>query len=267
MTKADEFLNIDTPENVVFGYEIVGIGSRFMATLVDSLIIGIILVIVILTVLFITGNFLDPEGIFSSVVLGLLGLMAFLFVWGYYIFFELYWNGRSPGKQLVGLRVIRRDGTPVTLAESVIRNLIRLIDFLPFAYGVGIVSMFIDSQSRRLGDMAANTLVVRDHEDVTLESLARSTAKRANQEPFSPQSEMEYVVADWPLERLDEDDIQLIEQFLQRRYSLENEQVLAKQISDKLLHKMEIDKLQTTISYRRPTNLLETILKVYRSRR
>ena len=176
MTAPDEFLNIDTPENVVFGYEVVGIGSRFLAALIDTLIIGFLLIATnaILILVFVGGfNNLSSA---SSIVIALISLISFAFFWGYYIFFEMTWNGSSPGKRQVGIRVIRADGTPITLAESVIRNLVRLIDFLPGAYGLGLVTMFIDGKARRLGDLAANTLVVREQTAVSLESLSQITA-------------------------------------------------------------------------------------------
>ncbi len=105
----------------------------------------------------------------SSWIVAILGLISFILLWGYYIFFEILWNGQSPGKRWVGLRVIRIDGTPITLSESIIRNLVRIIDFLPTAYGVGVVTMFINTNSRRVGDLAAGTIVVHDREAKGLE--------------------------------------------------------------------------------------------------
>lgn len=263
----DEFLQIDTPENVVFGYEIVGIGSRFMAALVDSLIVAIAYTIVLMALIFMLSNVIDEESMVGSVVIGLFGLLGFLFIWGYYIFFEMAWNGRSPGKQLAGLRVIRSDGTPITLAESVIRNLIRLVDFLPFAYGVGVVTMFVDGQSRRLGDMAASTLVVRDSDDVTLESLAKSTGSPAASGPFQPVGELEEMMLSWPLERLSEADVQLAEEFLRRQPGLDNAERLAGQILQKLLKQMEINDPQPSYSLYKTTTKLNAIIRVYRGRR
>src|SRR5262249_33255826 len=126
-------------------------------------------------------------------LLAVFGLVAFAFLWGYYIFFEMAWNGQSPGKRWVGLRVMRLDGTPLTLSESIIRNLVRLVDFLPAYYGVGVVAMFISSQSRRLGDLAAGTVVVHDRAAVTLASLAASAQVTPAAGP---------VVASLPVERL-----------------------------------------------------------------
>ena len=239
MTAPDEFLNIDTPENVVFGYEVVGIGSRFLAALLDTTIIALLLVAAnaILFYFFLRG--LDDGGSGNAFVVALLSLISFAFFWGYYIFFEMRWNGSSPGKQLVGIRVIRGDGTPITLAESIIRNLVRLVDFLPGAYGLGLVTMFIDGKARRLGDLAANTLVVREQTAVSLESLNETTSQSnpvASRAPGAAERE----AAKWPVEKLTEADIQLAESLLQRYNDLPNGFTLANQILSRLLERMEI---------------------------
>lgn len=227
MNYQEETLNIDTPENVAFGYNIAGIGSRFLAALLDTLCISFIQLLVLLPVLFFLGYKTVTENL-TTWVAALLSLLAFVFFWGYYIFFELIWNGQSPGKRLVGLRVVRRDGTPVTLFEVLIRNLLRVIDLLPSGYGVGLVTMFIDSKSRRLGDMAAGTLVVHDRGPVSLDTLAPAAQ-------FTPEIVSGAALPqDFPIERLTGQDMQLVEDYLQRREGLENRALLAGQILKKL---------------------------------
>jgi uncharacterized RDD family membrane protein YckC len=237
----DEQLNIGTPENVTFGYEVAGIGSRFLAALVDSLII-VALQVVVYTILIYVLFQLAPEaagGAAGEMVAGwlvaLLLLLSFVLLWGYYIFFEVYWNGQSPGKRWIALRVICSDGSPITLAEAIIRNLIRPIDFLPFAYALGVVVMFVNAQSRRLGDLAAGTLVVRDQTGVTLDSLATKPAQRPYYLAGQPAASL-----DLPLERLSQADIQLAEDFLRRRGELHNSQELAQRILDTLYRRMAL---------------------------
>ena len=122
----DQFLNIDTPENVIFDYEVAGIGSRFLAAMVDSILIAIGMVVVNFTgLLLMTILGLNETTVGPSVILAILGLVAFLFFWGYYIFFEIVWNGQSPGKRWLHLRVLRIDGTPIAAREALIRNLAR----------------------------------------------------------------------------------------------------------------------------------------------
>lgn len=239
MTAPDEFLNIDTPENVVFGYEVVGIGSRFLAALIDTTIIALLLLATNAILIFVVLRGLDVESSGNSFVVALLSLISFAFFWGYYIFFEMRWNGSSPGKRQVGIRVIRGDGTPITLAESVIRNLIRLVDFLPGAYGLGLVTMFIDGKARRLGDLAANTLVVREQTAVSLESLKQSDSKTDPVISRAPGT-AEREAAKWPVEKLTEADIQLAESLLQRYNDLPNGFTLANQILSRLVERMEL---------------------------
>ncbi|WP_420631444.1 RDD family protein [Candidatus Leptofilum sp.] len=240
MTAPDEFLNIDTPENVIFGYEVVGIGSRFLAALVDTTIIGLLLLATnAILILVLLGGFELLEDA-SGVILALLSLISFAFFWGYYILFEMLWNGSSPGKQLVSIRVIRADGRPITLAESVIRNLVRIVDFLPGAYGLGLVTMFIDGKARRLGDLAANTLVVREQTAVSLESLAETNTTSTSKIHSRVLGSAEKEAAKWPVEKLTEADIQLAESLLQRYNDLPNGFTLANQILNRLLERMEV---------------------------
>lgn len=208
----EEFLRIDTPENVVFNYEVAGIASRCIAAAIDTLILLVMQIIVYLTlvaVLIVTlGELPDPEGSAIGWIIAILGLIGFALFWGYYIFFELRWNGQSPGKRRMRLRVVRTDGMPITFSESLIRNLVRLIDFLPAYYGLGLIVMFVNSQARRLGDLAAGTLVVRDYIPVTLEQVTAYRPRRRTIE--SP------ATVDLPIERLTAQDIQMIEDFLSR---------------------------------------------------
>jgi uncharacterized RDD family membrane protein YckC len=208
----EEFLRIDTPENVVFDYEVAGIASRCIAATIDTFIILIIQIIVYLTLVAVfivtLGELPNPGESALGWIIAILGLIGFALFWGYYIFFEMRWNGQSPGKRRLHLRVVRTDGMPITLTESLIRNLVRLIDFLPVYYGLGLIVMFVNSQARRLGDLAAGTLVVRDHAPVTLEQVTASRPRtRITESPAT---------IDLPIERLTAQDIQMIEDFLSR---------------------------------------------------
>lgn len=211
----DDRYTIDTPENIEFAYEIAGIGSRFLAAIVDTLLIGIAEVVIVLLISLIlasTERFADTAG---SLLLAAGTLLAFIVLWGYYIAFELLWNGQSPGKRLIGLRVVREGGRPVTFVGSAIRNLIRIADFLPAFYGIGVVVMFIDRRARRLGDLAGGTLVVKERQGVTLESLVRGSvpAPPPNAGPL-PEPTMPGI------ELVNEQDYTLIQEFLRRRGEL-----------------------------------------------
>lgn len=231
MTQPDEILDIQTPENVAFGYQVAGIGSRFLATLLDTLIVILLQIAIFVAFLLILRafNITLLDGGLASWVYAIFGLLAFVFYWGYYIFFEMLWNGQTPGKRWAGLRVIRADGTPITLPESLIRNLARLVDMLPAAYGIGIITMFIDRQSRRLGDLAAGTLVVHDRAPITIQSLSVKRSLNLGMQGLTKVS-----LDGFPLERLTSDDLNLIEDFLLRREQLTHRSSLAIQILNTL---------------------------------
>ena len=235
MSYSEDFLSIDTPENVAFGYSVAGIGSRFLAALIDTILIIVLQIIVNLVVTFFSNILVDDlfGGDAIIWIAALFGLIAFALFWGYYILFEMIWNGQSPGKRWTGLRVLRTDGTPITLVEAVIRNLVRLVDFLPFFYGVGVVTMFINDQARRLGDLAAGTLVVHDQAAVTLDSLSAVVT-------FGPISQVSADIEALPLERLTDQDLQLIEDYLRRRYELANSSALSQRLLQAIYKRMEL---------------------------
>ncbi|GIV94214.1 MAG: hypothetical protein KatS3mg056_2923 [Chloroflexus sp.] len=104
-------------------------------------------------------------------ILALLAILAFVVNWGYFVFFEWIWNGQTPGKRLLRLRVLREGGRPVDIGAIVVRNLMRAIDFLPLLYGIGLVTMFVDRYHRRLGDLTAGTVVVHEAMPLTLERV------------------------------------------------------------------------------------------------
>jgi uncharacterized RDD family membrane protein YckC len=253
----NETLRIDTPENVSFAYPVAGLGSRFMAAIVDTLLIVLLQFLVDLLLRLTVLQ--DTEGVLSSWLVAIYSLIGFVFLWGYYIFFELLWNGQSPGKRWVGLRVIRTDGMPISVAESLIRNLVRTVDFLPVAYGVGVVTMFINGQSRRLGDLAAGTLVVYDRHNDLMPVLpeAPGLMLRARGDESAP-------ALDLPVERLSNQDILLIQQFFGRRIDIVQSDALAAQILSAAYKRMGIS--DRPIEPRSAGSILAQILAEVRRR-
>ena len=145
------YYRITTAEQVHFRYELAGLVSRAMAWTLDQ---------ILLTVL--RGVLVASVG--AGGALGFAMIMVGLFVldFGYYVFFELYWAGQSIGKRFVGLRVVSAGGGKLQFADVLIRNLLRPLDTLPLCMMVGGTVAFLDPLRRRLGDMAAETLVIRD---------------------------------------------------------------------------------------------------------
>jgi uncharacterized RDD family membrane protein YckC len=148
-----------------------------LGALLDSIIIVVALVLMDCALLAIAPALAlgsasgQDAGVWGYVLAAVVVLVQFLFFWGYYVLFEILWRGSTPGKRAARLRVLRRDGHPIGAGEAVIRNLVRLVDFLPIMYGVGLISMFIDKDARRLGDFAAGTIVVKETDQTTLRDV------------------------------------------------------------------------------------------------
>lgn len=222
MQPSNDILQIDTPENVTFDYTVSGIGSRFLAALVDTILI-LLMQVLVLAAYFWALSASALSDTLGAWALAIFGLIGFGFFWGYYIFFEIAWNGQTPGKRWTGVRVIRMDGTPVAATEVVIRNLVRIIDLLPTAYGIGVLAMFITEKSRRVGDLAAGTVVVHDRPPVR--SIADLQTDRAT--VLAAVSARLPLPANFPVERINEKDVQLIEEYLLRRRHLNNREQMA----------------------------------------
>jgi uncharacterized RDD family membrane protein YckC len=145
-------MSVATPEAVSVTVPLAGLGSRFAAGLID-LTIQVILISIV-------GWFGSALSNWSDgVARAAWSILVFVVLFFYPVLFELRWAGRTPGKRLNGLRVVTTLGGPVTLRASVIRNLIRLIDFLPAFYGIGMFSLLAGTNQQRLGDAAASTVV------------------------------------------------------------------------------------------------------------
>ena len=153
---------VTTPENVKIEYELAGAASRGAAVLIDTLLQGGLIALI-----FFIWYLLGEAGlkVGASVGMAIIIIALFLVFWGYYVFFETVWNGQTPGKRYLGLRAIREGGLPIDLSCAAIRNLVRIIDFLPQFYIVGIISILCARNSKRLGDLAAGTLVVKERKE------------------------------------------------------------------------------------------------------
>jgi uncharacterized RDD family membrane protein YckC len=230
-------LNIDTPELVDIQMPLAGIGSRFIALLVDSLIwfagilvLGVLLVLFPLNIAAFSQK--SAEWAFAIVI-----FLIFLLNWGYFTLFEAFWNGRTPGKRVARIRVIQRSGRSIGLIESMARNLVRYVDQFPFFYAVGVITIFCTRQHQRLGDLAAGTLVVRDRvEDAPLwgESGARTfTAQIFAPSAPAPEPHNAYSLPATNIARLTSTDLEVLEGFFARRLdlSLPTRQVLAERIA------------------------------------
>lgn len=204
----DNQLTIETPEQVELEFQIAGIGSRFMAFVIDSLyqLVGFLLLMLIFAFMGSTiGQLFGRIG--ENWAMAILILVYFGLYWGYFAFFEAIWKGQTPGKRSVGIRVVKDSGRPINAFEAISRNLLRSIDQLPGVYVFGLISMVLSKENRRIGDYVAGTLVVHEKSaeqiDPDLQDLASTGSGLI------------------PTDNLTMQDLELMETFLHRRLSLD----------------------------------------------
>lgn len=167
----DTRYQVETPEGIDLHLRPAGLVPRALAFAIDLAIRGLILAVMFIVL-----------GLLGQFGMGLGTILLFLVTWWYMVLFEVLNQGRSPGKQLLGLRVVHDDGTPIGWAASLTRNLLRFVDLLPFGYSLGILSCLNHPAFKRLGDIAAGTLVVYRDTAPARPSLPQAEALHA---PFA----------------------------------------------------------------------------------
>jgi uncharacterized RDD family membrane protein YckC len=200
----EDRITIATPEGVELSLTLAGVGSRFVSAFVDFTIQ--ILLILALYLVFV----LSDLGGYGAAVYA---IFSFVVVFGYDVFFEVLASGRTLGKRWNGLRVVRTDGRPITLLPSLTRNLLRLVDFLPFGYLVGIVAVLATRRNQRLGDLAAATLVIRE----------RRTRAAEQSPPASAPDALRPEVATLDTSAVTAEELAAIKRFFARRREIDND--------------------------------------------
>ena len=196
----DNRVTLATPEGVALELVLAGLGSRFLARLLDTLIqLGVILALAL--GIRISGS--DHPGWVAAVVI----VLIFLIIFAYDIVFETLNHGRTIGKVAAGIRVVGRAGEPVRFLASAVRNIARILDFLPAFYLIGTVSIIATAHDQRVGDLAAGTLVMRDRFPGTAPTAAPITV--------SPGA-----VVTWDVSAIGATEVQAVRQFLDRRLEL-----------------------------------------------
>jgi uncharacterized RDD family membrane protein YckC len=235
---------VETPEQTNIEFTVAGVGSRFLALLIDTLIQAAVVILGVIAVALLgvigIGARLTHAGpwFLAVIVTG-----AFLVFYGYFIFFEIFWSGQTPGKRRLGLRVIKDTGRRLSAAETVARNLLRIVDQMPGVYAVGILVALLNKQNKRLGDFVAGSLVVREvfHAQMN-RNWSRTPARPPVHTPLG-------------IQRLTDEDLILIESFLSRRDQLD--WPIRRRMAAEILDRLE-SKLNVTADERQnPEALLE----------
>lgn len=234
LIETEETLIIETPERVPLAFALASIGNRFLAVAIDHFIQFFLIFAIIYFIYAVAGLGAGESSLEMAMnempkwTIAILILLLSLVFSGYFIFFEWFWSGQTPGKKLMKLRVIREDGRPITLWEAVARNLLRIFDAIPGfvipIYSVGLIAIFVSRRDQRVGDLFAGTVVIRE----------RSDEAPSFEETFS-----ESRVADSALKRLfkpapfkadltpiTDEEMEVVENFLRRRFDLSDRQRL-----------------------------------------
>jgi uncharacterized RDD family membrane protein YckC len=271
--ETEETLIIETPERVQLAFALASIGNRFLAVLIDHFIQYMAILIVAWSFVSWSGivdmNSIERDELLAQMskwTIALMILILFLIFAGYFIFFEWLWNGQTPGKRLMKLRVIREDGRPITLWEAVARNLLRIFDavpgfFIPI-YSIGLVSIFLSNRDQRIGDMFSGTVVIRERTDEA-PTFAETFSNQVSDGAFRRVQKRTDFQADVNL--LTVDEIEVVESFLRRRWDLSERQRLwmAWRVALPIMYKIKPNYDLQTFSYE---GFLEEILHRFHAR-
>ncbi len=247
-------LSLYSSEKIYYSYRLSGLGSRFIGLLLDTLILGVVYLVLggfTAAMVGVFGDMLSETLIIVLVAVVL--ILYFLVSFGYFIFFETLWNGQTPGKRAAGLRVVRKTGEAVTFGNVLVRNLMRIVDALPAGNAAGMIAILFSENCQRVGDMAADTVVVRE----------KNTDEPVLIESFSVDQEMAERLRP-AIHLVDERDFNLIRDFFARMSGLRPEaaDTVAEKIARGLAGKLGLAKGETI----NPVAFIKTVGALYREK-
>lgn len=226
---------VKTPEYVSLQFQLANLGSRATASIIDHLIIIVAQVLTLIGFSFLAGLTAEAIPMSSGWIIAIILIIIFIFNFGYFIILEYFWGGRTIGKRILGIRVIQENGHNITFLSSIIRNFLRLIDSLPSSYALGILLIFLHSKHKRLGDLAAGTIVVHERGKQETSKLKRYIDSKGITEYTISIEEQELHV-------FSQKDWELLDKYCQRLPNLDTQtkNKLNKEIADILLPKINI---------------------------
>jgi uncharacterized RDD family membrane protein YckC len=232
--ETEETLIIETPERVPLAFALASIGNRFLAVAIDHFIQYLSIILIAWFFLYISGAGFESDKSAGDLLsempkwtIAIMILILFLVFSGYFILFEWLWDGQTPGKRLMKLRVIREDGRPITLWEAIARNLLRVFDaapgfFLP-VYSIGLIVIFMSNRDQRVGDLFSGTVVIRERTDEA-PTFAETFSNPVSDAAFHRVQKKVDIDAD--VSKITESEIDVVESFLRRRWDLSERQRL-----------------------------------------
>ena len=248
----DDHHTINTPEQTRLEFAIAGIGTRFLALTVDLLIQGAagVALIIIVVLVSLTGLF-NGLPLSGQWVTALLIAFTFLAHFGYFTVFEILWRGQTPGKRMVHIRVVKDSGRTLSASETILRNLMRIVDQLPALYAVGMLSALLTAQNQRLGDLIAGSIVVREASLSQMRPVWDSAAAAGS-------------VGAAHSQQLSDDDLALIETFLARRSELPAN--VRSRMASEILERLQARSTVQVDNGLSAESVLETLVNGLRSR-
>ncbi|MGI8766943.1 MAG: stage II sporulation protein M [Gemmatimonadaceae bacterium] len=242
----DVWIDVETPEQIEFSYSIAGIGSRGAAAALDAIICVASLIVLAVVAAFAVG-FLGTKGklemmppsaswIFAAYV-----IVQFVVIWGYYVLFEGLWDGQTPGKRVMQLRVVRDGGYSVSFEASAVRNLLRVVDAMPIPlYLIGIVAAMLNRSRKRIGDLVAGTIVIKEgRAEPRVEAKPDHTPAKASRTRAAAMSTAGQAAAlaalKAPTALLSDDEYAVLELYVLRRQTLDPDRrrTLATQLAER----------------------------------
>lgn len=239
MKSLSRTISVVTPENIVITYQVAGVASRFLASVIDLFLQFLLILLVSGIMRAVAGSGAPGIGSIAS-AFGI--VLIWLLMFGYALFFEAFWAGRTPGKRVLGLRVVRDGGYPLTFLASAVRNLLRIVDLGLFPLGggalflgglPGLLSLFFSPTYKRLGDYAAGTVVILD----------RTVSPLGEPRPLNTKPEVTYLLPSIKnIDRLTPEEYEVIRRFTSRRQEFEItiQAALGERIARPLMERLEL---------------------------
>ncbi len=220
-----EHIDITTPENVNLRFKVAGLGSRTTAQIIDITILTITIIIFSLGLYY--SGIVSEDSTWTGYLVALFIIVFFVLWWGYFVFFEFFDAGRTIGKRFIGIRVIQDNGQSITFISSMVRNLLRLIDFLPTFYLLGIIMLFLHPRHKRIGDLAAGTIVVYER-NIRVKKKDKQFEKELTKRKIDAKR---IQLDEWTIQKIKSDEWKLLKTYISRRSSLskkEREEIATK---------------------------------------
>ena len=265
--ETEETLIIETPERVQLAFALASIGNRFLAAIIDHFIQFMVLIsLSVIGRIILSGYGINADGIFDSELAkwayAVLIIASFIVFTTYFVLIEWFWNGQTPGKRWLKLRVIREDGRPITFWEALARNLLRLFDMFPGLYSIGLITIFMSNRDQRIGDFFAGTVVIRERTDEA-PTFAETFSNPVSDVAFRRVQKRTDFKAD--LSGVKETEIEVVESFLRRRWDLSDRQRvwMAWRVALSLMYKIKPSYDLQTFTYE---GFLEELLHRYHAR-